>query len=230
MKFITEEYLKDLYKEKPFDIYKLNQRQRLTPGAIEYLSDKSIKLVEEFKELEERNSKINLNKNEKLSENIFLEKEIYLRLKAVEAKVFLLSNEFLKVNVVIARKIIEIGKDIRKFRKMLEENTLIEILKFRSCKGISEEEFFKFLEDCFEITELYMGLGSSIEIFKLETIRCDLRIIQYELNKIYELKEEKETIIIKNINGIVNSISQIICFTVGGVGCQKKKCLNIVTN
>lgn len=45
IKFITEEYLRELYRKKPFNIYKLKQEQRLTPGAIEYLSDKKIKII-----------------------------------------------------------------------------------------------------------------------------------------------------------------------------------------
>jgi len=42
MKFITEEYLRDLYRKEPFNTYKLQQGQRLTPGAAQYLSDKRI--------------------------------------------------------------------------------------------------------------------------------------------------------------------------------------------
>jgi len=47
MKFITEEYLRDLYKKEPFSIYELNQGERLTPGAREYLSDRGIKMLDE---------------------------------------------------------------------------------------------------------------------------------------------------------------------------------------
>lgn len=42
VKFITEECLRDLYKKEPFNIYRLQQGQRLTPGAVQYLSDKRI--------------------------------------------------------------------------------------------------------------------------------------------------------------------------------------------
>ncbi len=49
MKFITEEYLRDLYRKEPFNTYKLEQGQRLTPGAAEYLSDKGIKLSDDSK-------------------------------------------------------------------------------------------------------------------------------------------------------------------------------------
>lgn len=45
IKFITEEYLRNLYKKEAFDTYELKQGQRLTPGAKEYLSDKRVKLI-----------------------------------------------------------------------------------------------------------------------------------------------------------------------------------------
>jgi len=39
MKFITEEYLRDLYRKEPFNTYKLEQGQRLTSAlALEQLS------------------------------------------------------------------------------------------------------------------------------------------------------------------------------------------------
>ncbi len=65
MKFITEEYLRDLYRKDPFDTYKLEQGQRLTPGAAEYLSDKGIKLNDDSKA--NKSSKVNANVSPKKS-------------------------------------------------------------------------------------------------------------------------------------------------------------------
>lgn len=59
MKFITEEYLRDLYRKEPFNTYKLEQGQRLTPGAAEYLSDKGIELSDDSKV--NKSSKVNAN-------------------------------------------------------------------------------------------------------------------------------------------------------------------------
>ncbi len=63
MKFITEEYLRDLYRKEPFNTYKLEQGQRLTPGAAEYLSDKGIKLSDDSKV--NKSSKVNANISQK---------------------------------------------------------------------------------------------------------------------------------------------------------------------
>ncbi len=66
MKFITEEYLRDLYRKEPFNTYKLEQGQRLTPGAAEYLSDKGIKLSDDSKvnaNISPKNSAKNTGRN-----------------------------------------------------------------------------------------------------------------------------------------------------------------------
>ena len=44
LKFITEEYLKDLYRKEPFINFDLKTNERLTPGGRQYLLDKGIKM------------------------------------------------------------------------------------------------------------------------------------------------------------------------------------------
>lgn len=52
LKFITEQYLREIYKKTPFEIFKLEKEQRLTPGGRQFLVDKRIK-VENKEEKEE---------------------------------------------------------------------------------------------------------------------------------------------------------------------------------
>ncbi|MEG2936611.1 MAG: cobalamin adenosyltransferase, partial [Clostridium sp.] len=65
MKFITEEYLRDLFRKEPFDTYKLNEGQRLTPGARQYLSDKRIELQDDVFQVIKKASKEDFEKNKK---------------------------------------------------------------------------------------------------------------------------------------------------------------------
>ena len=51
LKFITEQYLREIYKKTPFEIFKLEKEQRLTPGGRQFLVDKRIKV--EYKEEKE---------------------------------------------------------------------------------------------------------------------------------------------------------------------------------
>ena len=46
MKFITEEDLRDLYKKEPFMEYNLQEGERLTPGARQFLLDRGINLYD----------------------------------------------------------------------------------------------------------------------------------------------------------------------------------------
>lgn len=61
IKFITEEYLRDLYRKEAFDTYELKQGQRLTPGAKEYLSDKRVKLIIDSLEINSNIKKSSVN-------------------------------------------------------------------------------------------------------------------------------------------------------------------------
>ncbi|MGL5611975.1 hypothetical protein, partial [Cetobacterium sp.] len=49
LKFITEEYLRELYRKEPFECFQIEQNQRLTPGGRQYLLDKKVK-IENFDE------------------------------------------------------------------------------------------------------------------------------------------------------------------------------------
>lgn len=47
MKIITELELRDLFREQPFDVYKLEAAVRMTPAAIEFLNERKIKIIDE---------------------------------------------------------------------------------------------------------------------------------------------------------------------------------------
>lgn len=231
IRFITEEYLRDLYRKETFDTYKLQQGQRLTPGASQYLSDKRIKLitddskakvsnkvkaakqVEAVKQEEKSNSNLNLN----------LKKKLCCKLKSIEATFLVTSSEILKEDIILAQNIISLGRKISNIRNVVEGKGTLEAVCLKECTGTNSLNFTTELEDCFEITEFHMQLNKSNVILKTHVLRCALREIHFEIIDAYENDDDDlKNRIINNINSIINSLSQLICSAVGGKQCQRK--------
>ena len=102
-------------------------------------------------------------------------------------------------------------------------NSTLETIEVKECSGISKENFFDNIEDCFEITEFHIQLEKGKEILKLHLLRCALREVSLEISESYKHDESQTgNEIVKNVNSIINSISQMICITVGGERCQRK--------
>ena len=220
MKFITEEYLRDLYKKEPFNDYKLNQDERLTPGARQYLSDKGIKMLDEVSSKIAKEPEVNKPKT-LLIENKN-KKKIYYKLKSIEAVFLVTSSDILKEDIILAENIIALGKMIKNIRNFIDGKSELKSLSCKECSGINLDNFYDDIDDCFEITEFYMQLEKGTEILKLHTLRCQL----YELKSyVYEVYEDDNNLgkdVIKNINSIINSLSQMICSIIGGKRCQRK--------
>ena len=76
MKFITEEYLRDMYRKNPFTNFSLVEGQRLTPGASQFLRDKRIELCEDIQSLKDSidnpKSKKDDNKERNINKRILL--------------------------------------------------------------------------------------------------------------------------------------------------------------
>ena len=222
MKFITEEYLRDVYNEAPFDTYKLAEGQRLTPGARQYLSDKGIKMEDDVVQEKKKVTQVNDSKEGEISQKRKREK-LCNRLKSIEALFFDTSRELLTLDIILAQKIISLGRKVTNIRKVVEGNSTLETIEVKECSGISKENFFDNIEDCFEITEFHIQLEKGKEILKLHLLRCALREVSLEISESYEHDESQTgNEIIKNVNSIINSISQMICITVGGERCQRK--------
>lgn len=219
MKFITEEYLRDLYKREPFSTYQLNQEQRLTPGASQYLSDKGIKLLNEVS----CNNKISEVKQSKtLPVGKDNNKKLYYKLKSMEAVFLVTSSDILKEDIILAQKVITLGKKITNIRKFIEGKSQLESLSCQECTGINSANFYDDIDDCFEITEFYMQLEKSKEILKLHILRCELHQLKLYVLEVYEEDDNLGKDVIKNINSIINSLSQMICSIIGGKVCQRK--------
>ncbi|MGU9537845.1 cobalamin adenosyltransferase [Clostridium tepidum] len=239
IKFITEEYLRDLYRKDPFDTYKLEQGQRLTPGAAEYLSDKGIKLNNDSKtnKLSKINTKISQKyleeEPEKLSketvknvgnidEKINLNKKLCCKLKSIEAAFLVTSSEILREDIILAQNIINLGRKISNIRNVLDGKGTLESVCVKECTGINSTNSKTDLGDCFEITEFHMQLPKSNAILKMNVLRCTLQELKFEIMDIYKDDEILKNKIIDNVNSIINSLSQLICLAVGGKECQRE--------
>ncbi|EJO5347079.1 cobalamin adenosyltransferase [Clostridium botulinum] len=240
MKFITEEYLRDLYRKEPFNTYKLEQGQRLTPGATEYLSDKKIKLSDDSKV--NKSSKINVNISQKNSEKtlektsketikdlgdtdikINFNKKLCLKLKSMEAKFLVVSSEILKEDIILAQDIITLGRKISNIRNVLDGKGTLEPIYLKECTGMNSSNSETEIDDCFEITEFHMQLEKSNAILKMNALRCALKELQFEIIETYKSDDESlKNKIMGNVNLIINSLSQLICLAVGGKECQRK--------
>lgn len=226
MKFITEEYLRDLHRKEPFDTYKLQQGQRLTPGAAQYLSDRRIKMNDDALKSNKNVSKSNQAETikETANNNLNLNKKLCYKLKSMEAVFLVTGSEILKDDIILAQNVINLGKKISNIRNVVNGKGVLENIHCKECTFMNSSNFTTELEDCFEITEFHMQLEKSNAILKMHTLRCALGELQFEI--IENFKSDDEILknrIIESINSIINSLSQLICLAVGGKECQRKK-------
>lgn len=231
-KFITEIFLKELYKKKPFENYELEKNERLTPGAQEYLRDKNIKIESYLKDNESlgkkyesekiiKNSKNLINQDEILgkvdekenNKEISLEeKKLFYKLNSIEVLLFNLAGDILQNNLSLAQKIMDIGRDIKSLRDIVNgECKIINIEK--PCDNDLEEKKL-------EITDVYVYSRNKKEIFDLYYLYCELNIIKCSIIEIYQCEDkENSDMLIKGIQLILKKISEIVYKLLGGVKC-----------
>lgn len=243
MKFITEEYLRDIYRKEPFNTYKLQKGQRFTPGATQYLSDKGIKINDDAPKVNKNISQYNKvetikqdNQGETIKQdnqvveikevgnsNLKLKKKLCCKLKSIEALFLVTSSEILKEDIILAQSIVNLGRKISNIRNVVNGKGTLESIYCRECTGMNSLNFTTELDDCFEITEFHMQLQKSNAILKIHTLRCALQELQFEIIETYENDDDCfENAITGNVNSIINSLSQLICSAVGGKECQRK--------
>lgn len=116
LKFITEEYLRDLYRKEPFDSFQITEEEKLTPGGRQYLLDKKI----EINTCGKKNEKVDLNKN--------VEKKHIYKLKSIDMEIYSLVSELLYRNIKTAHNMLEAGEILKNITSTLEGKT--ELLKF----------------------------------------------------------------------------------------------------
>lgn len=237
IKFITEEYLRDVYKKEHFETYEIEQGKRLTPGAAQYLSDKRIKINNNASNIKmdvSKNDKFQIKgtkdkddkivKEEVVDTHFKSKKKICLRLKSIEAKCLITSSEILEEDVFLAQDIMNLSKKLSNIRKAIEKREDFESVYFKDCTGINSLNFTSDVDDCFEITDFHMQLKNGKIILKMHILRCILQEFQVEILETFESENtDVKNKIVERVNLIINSLSQLICSAVGGKECQRRK-------
>lgn len=226
MKFITEEDLRDLYRKAPFTDYKIEPGTRITPGARQFLADRGINMFDDMppnviqNTIKEKPVSEPVEKKEKACN-----KRIYIKMKSMEALFLAFAEDLLNRDVILAQSIIGLSKNFLSIRNMVKGESVSPDICCQACTGINGTNFSDSLDDCFEISEFHIQLGKGKEIITLHQLRCALREMELDVLDFIESNSNEnkqyEEVIIK-INQIINTLSQLICSTVGGEKCQRK--------
>ncbi|MGL4792018.1 MAG: hypothetical protein ACRCW1_11470 [Anaerotignaceae bacterium] len=230
MKFITEEDLRDIYRREPFTTYELEQGTRLTPGARQFLADRGINMFDDEPYMKKyvvttsddlAKTKDIKAKDSKAVTSSPKNKKVICRMKTLEATFFETAHELLTRDVLLAESVIGLGKDFGNIKALAEGKELGKTLTFQNCSGIKENNIYEEMEDCFEITQFHIQLTKGKEIIILHKLRCELREFLTLVSEVYENEKLCEEIT-KEVNKVINLLSQMICAAVGGKTCQKK--------
>lgn len=222
MKFITEIDLRNLYKDEPFTVYNINSNIRLTPGARQFLLDRKIEILNnDFHE-----KKNIIEKQEPFMESKDKEdwrkNKLITKLNSVEALFFIIVEETLDRNLILAQEIIELSKVITGMKRALKYNTPIKDIHLNQFIKIDEEIPSQEIELDFDITDFHIQLERGRDILNLHRLRCLLEEIEPIVYQLWEYDDENIELyqnIIVNVNQVVNSLSQKIYCILGGVKC-----------
>lgn len=226
MKFITEEDLRTIYKDKPFTSYEVETGTRLTPGARQFLQDRHIAVFSaDGTAMQEGdgivvggwNSRNRSNGNG--TPDLLNKKRLDACLKVTGALFLETASGLLERDPVMAQKVLELGDAFRDIRKMDEEGRSFPPLACAPCTGINEENFSTDVGECMEITGFHIQLPKGREILLLHRLRCQLYEVQVVLLETHCTNKE----IPERVYQIINRISQMICVAFGGDGCQRKE-------
>ncbi|WP_297597293.1 hypothetical protein [uncultured Cetobacterium sp.] len=151
LKFITEEYLRELYRKESFECFQIEENQRLTPGGRQYLLDKKVRIE-------------NFDENKKKTQVVLYKKNIY-KLRSLEMEIYSLVSELLNKNIKVAAEILEIGKVLKNVSDTLEGKC--ELLKLQEEISCSESQ---------EPNESYLYFKNGRYIYSLKKLIFELHI------------------------------------------------------
>lgn len=204
LKFITEDYLKDLYRKEPFKEFKLNEGQRLTPGGRQYLLDKGIKINSNLptdSKKEEKSDDILIDENKDVKYKI-----LTYKCRSVEASFLNAASKIINEDLNLAQKLIDLEREIKNIREFTEGKIKLEVINPKVCDFSNEE---------IEITDVYIYLKNSEKILNLYILLCKLNEFKYDILERYENDELINRILI-NLENIINILSTTISKEIGG--------------
>ncbi|WP_066320859.1 hypothetical protein [Bacillus sp. FJAT-29814] len=232
MKFITESYLRDLYKKEPFTAYMVGTGTRLTPGGRQYLTDKGIKLTD-------ASTKKKTDRANRLSEELspvenkvnWKKLQFQSQMKSTEALFLLTCEELLGNDVILAHHVVKLYKQFTSIKNAVNSHGTVENLPCNECTGIKKCNFSSNLGDCFEMTDFHMQLEKGRELLLLHRLRCALQELEPVMLELSDSNNEEKAWyedMIGKVNQVINTLSQYIHMTVGGNECLRR--LNTATS
>lgn len=224
MKFITEMDLRDLYKTQPFVTYDTEPNTRFTPEARQFLIDKGIKTPEENFGAEVKTDVPVAVLGSEQKQKDWRMLKLRGKMQCISSLFLLTGQELLSLDVILAQKVIDLGKQFRDIQNLLLQQGCAGDLECKECTGIKSGDFSNDLGDCFVITEFHIQLEKGREIALLHHLRCNLREIEPAMLEAYENKQDQEDLcesVIGKVNQLINTLCLMICLSVGGKTCQR---------
>lgn len=231
MRFITEDDLREIYKNAPFTTYEPKEGTRLTPGAREFLGDRGIRLYDEVKTPGSgtrgacggtgvdsgQAAGCGTGVHSGVAGGCGKEADsVQAAFRSVQALFLQIGSELLDLDVLMAQEVFALERRLNELAS--EPSASIQSglePEWVPCTGIRQENVETCLEDCFEITGFHAQTEKGRQIVRLHRLRCALR----ELELVPEFSVDRK----KRLNRIINRLSQMICMAFGGKTCQKKE-------
>lgn len=226
MKFITEEDLRTIYKDKPFTSYEIETGTRLTPGARQFLQDRHIAVFSADGMAMQEGDGVVVggwnNRNRSAgggTPDLLNIKRLDAALKSTNAVFLQTASDLLDKDPVLAQKVLGLADNFNDIRQMNEEGRSFPALPCTPCSGINSENFSSDLGDCFDITSFHIQMAKGKEILLLHRLRCALYEFHVVLLETHCTNKE----IPERVNQIINTLHQMICIAFGGDGCQRQE-------
>lgn len=227
MKFVTEYELRALYKQKPFKTYALQEDERLTPSARQFLLDlgvdmynkENVQTASVAKEVRE-NAAHDMNEDEAaLSDDA--KAWVYLKIKTIKPQFILVAQDVMAYDLRLAQQLTELGRQFSLLGLMVDGKCEVADLCCTPCQGINEANHSSVLDDCINITEFHLQLEKGRSILMLDQLKSQIQLFEKELEMAQWTQSNMDNVRSK-LNQIVNRLSQLICLTIGGKECQRK--------
>lgn len=228
MKFITEEDLRDLYRKQPFTDYDLQEGERLTPGARQFLVDRGINMYDKENPCKPVTvtasgdgtvtfNEVAAGKPLECKNN----RKLCAQMKSLKSLFLLTAQELLSRDVCLSQQVTGLYRQFASLGAASEGKCETADLCCRPCSGINGDNFSQCLGDCFEITEFHMQMPKGKEMLMLDRLRSELELFDIELDSLIA-NEELQKNVSGKLNQIINTLSQMICTEMGGNECQRK--------
>ena len=147
-------------------------------------------------------------------------KKFCSRMKSLQALFLLTAEELMKQDVCMSQQITGLYRQFASLGTASEGKFEAADLCCKACTGINTDNFSQSIGDCFEITEFHMQLQKGHEILLLTRLRSSLEELDADIADMIS-NAEIQNIFSGKLNQIINTLSQMICYAVGGKECQR---------